>query len=121
MVGFVRFDVPFVFLDLGGDPLLPTATDDVTFLSLCAPQARAEAVGCVRPGLRRIEIQVVAKAFDRLLPTAVRELHRRFRPAVEFKCVNRRQRDKESAAALTRLFRSTPDAVGAVTMSGGPS
>jgi hypothetical protein len=46
MVGFVRFDVPFVFLDLGGDPFLPAAADDAAFLSLCVPtpQARAEAV-----------------------------------------------------------------------------
>jgi hypothetical protein len=56
MVSLFRVDVPLVFLDLRGDPLLPALAEDAAFLrfGVPAPQPRAETVRRVGPGLRRI-------------------------------------------------------------------
>jgi len=48
VICIIRIDIPFIFLDLGGDPFLPFAADEATFLCVGEPAspARAQTVGC---------------------------------------------------------------------------
>ena len=43
MVGIIGIDVPLIFLDLSGDPFLPAAAEDATFLCVGEPAAPAGA------------------------------------------------------------------------------
>ncbi|WP_213770639.1 hypothetical protein [Bradyrhizobium sp. dw_78] len=41
MVGIIGINVPFVLLDLGGNPFLPSAADDATFCRIVEPAGAA--------------------------------------------------------------------------------
>jgi hypothetical protein len=62
MVGVLGIDVPFVFLDLGGNPFLPALAELAAFRCVSEPAAtaRAQTVGCVLRALRRIRYPSIA-------------------------------------------------------------
>src|SRR6266851_9181835 len=110
MVRVFGVNVPFVFLDLDGHSFFPTTAQLETFGRVGEPAspARAETVGGVLGALRRIEIEIVAEALDRLQPSGVRERHRRLGPAVDLERVCRGERDMKSPAPLPGLLRPAP-------------
>src|SRR5882672_12261619 len=113
MVDIVGVNVPIVFLDLAGNPFLPAAADGAAFRGVGepSPPARAQTVGGVLRGLRRIEVQVVAESLDGFQPAGVGEGHRRFGPAVNLERVGRGERNVKGAAALAGFLRTAPYAV----------
>ena len=45
MVGVLRVDIPFVLLDLGGDPFLPVAAEQLAVLRRLEVEILTEAIG----------------------------------------------------------------------------